>query len=54
MGLQRLLEAFRSYSGDVENLLPADVASVDSFDRFVAIMGRIHTHLFPAFGPMRM
>lgn len=51
MGLQRLLEAFRSYSGDVENLLPADVASVDSFDRFVAIMGRIHTHLFPAFGP---
>jgi hypothetical protein len=50
MGLQRLLEAFRSYSGDVENL-PADVASVDSFDRFVAIMGRIHTHLFPAFGP---
>lgn len=51
MGLQRLLETFRSYSGDVENLLPADVASVDSFDRFVAIMGRIHTHLFPAFGP---
>lgn len=51
MGLQRLLEAFRSYRGDVENLLPAEVASVDSYDRFVAIMGRINTHLFPAFGP---
>lgn len=51
MGMQRLLDAFRSYTGDLENLLPAEVASVDSFDRFVAIMGRIHTHLFPAFGP---
>lgn len=51
MGLQRLLETFRAYSGDVENLLPAEVASVDSYDRFVAIMGRINTHLFPAFGP---
>lgn len=51
IGMQRLLDTFRSYTGDVENLLPAEVASVDSFDRFVAIMGRIHTHLFPAFGP---
>lgn len=24
---------------------------MDSYDRFVAIMGRINTHLFPAFGP---
>lgn len=51
MGMQRLLETFRAYAGDVENLLPAEVASVDSYDRFVAIMGRIHTYLFPAFGP---
>jgi len=51
MGMQRLLETFRTYAGDVENLLPAEVASVDSYDRFVAIMGRIHTYLFPAFGP---
>ena len=51
LGLQMLLEAFRAYPGDVENLLPAAVASIDSYDRFVAIMGRIHTHLFPAFGP---
>lgn len=50
VGMQRLLNFFRSYTGEIDNLLPADVASVDSFDRFVAIMGRIHTHLFPAFG----
>ncbi|MEV5033971.1 DEAD/DEAH box helicase [Sphingobium sp. LMC3-1-1.1] len=51
IGLHRLLEAFRVYLGEVENLLPAPVASLDSYDRFVAIMGRINTHLFPAFGP---
>jgi len=51
IGLQRLLDQFREYQGDVENLLPAEVASVDSYDRFVAILGRINTHLFPAFGP---
>jgi len=50
VGMQRLLDAFRSYEGDVENLLPAEVASFDSYDRFVAIMNRINTHLFPAFG----
>lgn len=50
MGMQRLLETFRTHHGDVENLLPAEVASADSYDRFVAIMCRIHTHLFPAFG----
>ncbi|WP_334044612.1 DEAD/DEAH box helicase [Burkholderia ambifaria] len=51
IGLQRLLEAFRSYTGDVENLLPAEVASNDSYDRFVTIMGRINRHLFFAFSP---
>ncbi|CAN7254777.1 DEAD/DEAH box helicase [Trinickia sp. LjRoot230] len=51
IGLQRLLEAFRVYSGNVENLLPADVASNDSYDRFVTIMGRINKHLFLAFAP---
>lgn len=50
IGMQRLLDAFRSYQGDVENLLPAEVASFDSYDRFVAIMNRINSHLFPAFG----
>lgn len=51
IGLQRLLEAFRAYAGDVENLLPAEVASNDSYDRFITIMGRINTHIFLAFAP---
>ncbi|WP_457797060.1 DEAD/DEAH box helicase [Methylocystis sp. S23] len=51
LGLQRLLEAFRSYEGDIENLLPAAVDSQDSYDRFVTIMRRINQHLFPAFLP---
>lgn len=51
IGLQRLLEAFRAYTGDVENLLPAEVASNDSYDRFITIMGRINKYLFPAFTP---
>lgn len=51
VGLQRLLEAFRSYAGDVENLLPAEVASNDSYDRFITIMVRINKHLFLAFTP---
>jgi superfamily II DNA/RNA helicase len=51
LGLQRLLDAFRSYEGDVENLLPAAVDSQDSYDRFVTIMRRINQHLFPAFAP---
>lgn len=50
-GLQRLLDAFRAYEGDVENLLPAPVASIDSYDRFVTIMRRINQHLYPAFVP---
>lgn len=51
IGLQRLLEAFRSYPGDIENLLPAEVASNDSYDRYVTIMARINQHLFIAFAP---
>ena len=51
LGLQRLLEAFRNYEGDVENLLPAVVDSQDSYDRFVTIMQRINQYLFPAFLP---
>lgn len=51
LGLQHLLEAFRNYEGDVENLLPAAVDSQDSYDRFVTIMRRINQHLFPAFVP---
>lgn len=51
LGLQRLLEAFRSYKGEVDNLLPAAVESQDSYDRFVTIMRRINEHLYPAFLP---
>jgi superfamily II DNA/RNA helicase len=51
LGLQRLLNAFRAYEGDIENLLPAAVDSQDSYDRFSTIMRRINEHLFPAFMP---
>lgn len=51
LGLQKLLNAFRAYEGDPENLLPAPVESADSFDRFVTIMHRINDHLYPAFEP---
>jgi hypothetical protein len=53
-GLQRLLDAFRRYEGDVENLLPAPVDSQDSYDRFVTIMRRINEHVFPAFQPEKL
>ncbi len=49
LGLQRLLEAFRRYKGDPENLLPAPVDSEDSYDRFVTIMRRINENMFQAF-----
>jgi hypothetical protein len=51
VGMQHLLEAFRAYEREPENLLPADVASDDSYDRFVTIMRRINTNLYPAFAP---
>lgn len=51
IGLQRLLESFRAYDRDVENLLPAEVASNDSYDRFITIMERINKYVFLAFTP---
>lgn len=51
LGLQRLLEAFRAYQGNIDNLVPAAVDSDDSYDRFISIMRRINAHLFPAFLP---
>lgn len=51
LGLQSLLNAFRNYQKDVENLIPAPVESQDSYDRFVTIMRRINEHLYPAFMP---
>jgi hypothetical protein len=49
LGLQRLLKAFRAYEGNIENLVPATVESDDSYDRFITIMRRINTYLFPAY-----
>ncbi|MCC8432440.1 DEAD/DEAH box helicase [Reyranella aquatilis] len=51
LGLQRLLDGFRAYRGDVQNLMPATVDSLDSLDRFVTIMKRINQYLYPAFVP---
>lgn len=51
LGMQHLLDAFRRYDKNIENLLPATVDSQDSYDRLVTIMRRINEHLFPAFLP---
>lgn len=51
IGMQRLLETFREYAGEPDNLLPAEVASDDSYDRYVTIMKRINASLYPAFEP---
>lgn len=51
VGLQRLLNAFHEYEGDVENLLPAPSESVDSYDRYVTVMRRINSNIFPTFLP---
>ena len=51
VGMQRLLENFRSYTREPENLVPADVASDDSHARFITIFHRINATLYPAFDP---
>lgn len=51
IGLQNLLNAFRNYQGNIENLLPAEVASNDSYDRLVTIIERINKNMFDAFTP---
>lgn len=51
VGLQRLLEMFRKYEGDIENLLLAPPASVDAYDRYVTVMRRINENLYPVFLP---
>ncbi|KUP94236.1 ski2-like helicase [Tritonibacter horizontis] len=51
IGLQRLLDLFKNYEGDVENLLPAPSESVDAYDRYVTVMRRINSSIFPVFLP---
>lgn len=51
VGLQRLLDVFRRYEGNVENLLLAPPESVDAYDRYVTVMRRINQNLYPVFLP---
>ena len=51
VGLQRLLDVFRKYEGNVENLLLAPSESVDAYDRYVTVMRRINENLYPVFLP---
>ncbi|MGN7870026.1 DEAD/DEAH box helicase [Paracoccus sp. 22332] len=51
IGMQALLDSFRTYQKNVENLLPAPSESVDAVDRTAAIMKRINRVLYPAFLP---
>ncbi|WP_417587223.1 DEAD/DEAH box helicase [Pararhodobacter oceanensis] len=51
VGLQRLLEVFQRYEGDIENLLLAQSESVDAYDRYVTVMRRINENLYPVFLP---
>lgn len=51
VGLQNLLEVFRAYDGNVENLLLAPSESVDAYDRYVTVMKRINENIYPVFLP---
>ena len=51
VGLQKLLDDLRAFSGNVEDLLPAPPESDDAYNRMVGIMRRINGTLFPAFLP---
>lgn len=54
VGLQRLLEFFQSYDGDIEDVLPASAESVDAYERFSEIMKRINQCVFPVFLPEKL
>jgi hypothetical protein len=51
VGLQRLLNYFREYAGDIEDLLPAPPESSDAYKRLTKIMEVINEQLYPAFQP---
>ena len=51
VGLQRLLNVFRGYGGNLENLLLAPSESVDSYDRYVTVMRKINENIYPVFLP---
>ena len=51
VALQRLLEYFRGYSGEPENLLPIPPEDNESVDQFVFIFDVINLTLAPVFSP---
>ncbi|MEJ6849852.1 DEAD/DEAH box helicase [Sinorhizobium fredii] len=51
IGLQRLLEFFRSYAGPPEDLLPAPSESDDAYHRFSNMMERINDNVLTVFLP---
>jgi len=51
VSLQRLLDWFRSYESELEDLLPAPAESTDAYDRFVSVMEIVNERVFPAFQP---
>ena len=51
IGMQRLLDVFRAYEGNIENLLLAPSESVDAYDRYVTVMRRINNNVYPVFLP---
>lgn len=51
-GMQKLLNAFRAFDGDIENHLLAPPESVDAYERLVRVMEMVDTHLYPAFHPL--
>ncbi|WP_292035620.1 MULTISPECIES: DEAD/DEAH box helicase [unclassified Brevundimonas] len=50
LGLQKLLAYFEK-SSNVENLLPAPVESDDAYQRLIAMMSRVNSHMYGAFLP---
>ncbi|SCB37881.1 DEAD/DEAH box helicase [Rhizobium hainanense] len=51
IGLQSLLNYFRGYAGQLEDLLPAPSESDDSYQRFSNMMERINDHVLTVFLP---
>jgi hypothetical protein len=51
LSLQHMLDFFRDFEGDDEDLLPSPAESVDAYEAVVAIMLRINQSIYPAFQP---
>jgi hypothetical protein len=51
VGLQKLLDSFGSFEGDISLLVPPQPEGDDAYDGFTEVMQRINATLFPAFFP---